>query len=77
MQQACLPGKPLRMENDVGTVERAFELAASGRCATMAELRRQLQRENFASVNEHLASRSLRRQLDELILRSRAGVPDR
>ena len=45
------------------TVERAFELARSGECASMADIRSQLRRERREQVDLHLSGRLIRKQL--------------
>ncbi len=45
------------------TVERAFELARSGRYRHMREIRKQLVREGCDDVDRHLAGTGLRKQL--------------
>lgn len=62
------------MSAPIGTVQRAFELARSGGYASVAEIRAQLIRERFTSVNEHLTGPSLRRDLAKLCKDARAGV---
>jgi hypothetical protein len=44
-------------------VERAFELARSGRYRHMREIRKQLVREGCEDVDRHLAGTGLRKQL--------------
>lgn len=51
----------------MGTVERAFELAASGACRTIDDIRRRLGTEGYPSVDAHLAGSAIRRQLKALI----------
>lgn len=54
-------------------LERTFELARSGRCASFMELRRALKAEGYiAGELDQLKGRSLRQQLMDLIAR-RAG----
>ena len=48
------------------TLERAFELARSGECASPAEIRLRLKRERFDSVEAHLQGPSITRQLRRL-----------
>lgn len=60
------------MTTTVTTLERAFEIARSGKAANLNDIRKQLKRERFDSVDAHLSSPSLNRQLVELI---RAAVP--
>ena len=45
------------------TVKRAFELARTGTCRTIGQLRADLKAEQCDGVQEHLASRSLVDQL--------------
>jgi hypothetical protein len=47
-------------------LERAFELARSGKCVDASEISRQLKREGFTQVDEHLSAPSVRRQLRDL-----------
>ena len=48
-------------------IERAFELAREGRCRSIDDIRRKLREERFESVEGHLSSGSLKRQLLEAI----------
>jgi hypothetical protein len=48
------------------TLERAFALARSGRCASVQEIRAALKRERFDNVEAHLSGPSLARQLRAL-----------
>jgi hypothetical protein len=50
----------------LSTLERAFELARSGQCATPADIRLHLKRERFESVEAHLQGHSITRQLRAL-----------
>jgi hypothetical protein len=52
-------------------IERAFQLAQSGRCASIDEIRRELKREQFGSIEQHLGGAHIRKQLRDLILASR------
>jgi hypothetical protein len=52
------------------TIERAFELARSGACRTMPELKVRLRREQMDSVDQHLGGKLIRAQLTELMLRA-------
>jgi hypothetical protein len=45
------------------TLERAFALARSGRCASVQDIRTALKKERFDNVEAHLAGPSLGRQL--------------
>jgi len=44
-------------------IERAFELARSGRCHNVAEVSAKLKQERYESVEAHLAGPSIRREL--------------
>ena len=48
------------------TLERAFALARSGTCASVADIRQRLRAERFDQVDAHLAGPSLARQLRDL-----------
>lgn len=61
--------------NDIGVIERAFELARSGRCPNLDDLRRRLQQEGYYGVEEHLRGTMLRRQLRALIQGAAAASP--
>lgn len=56
---------------DKGTIERAFELAGSGEARSIDDVSRQLRREQYEGVALHLRGPFVRRQLRELIYRSR------
>lgn len=43
--------------------ERAFELARSGQCRSMDEMRRKLKAEQFENVDAHLSGSTIKRQL--------------
>ncbi len=49
----------------IGTVARAYQLADSGLCRTVSEIGLHLRRERYESVDEHLRSPTLNRQLRE------------
>jgi hypothetical protein len=55
------------------TVERAFDLARSGECRTIEDIRRRLKTERFSDVDQNLHSPSLKKQLQELMKASRQG----
>lgn len=57
------------------TVERAFDLAETGPCDTVNEIRSQLKREQHESVDAHLAGSSIQKQLRERLERKRAAIP--
>lgn len=49
--------------NEIGTVERAFQLAKSGEFLSIANIRQQLRFEQRSDVDAHLAGSSIRKQL--------------
>ena len=51
------------MRDSPSTLERAFELARSGECASTSEIRQRLKRERYDSVDAHLQGPSITRQL--------------
>ena len=58
-----------------GTVERAFQLASSGKFAGVSEVRKQLSVEGYPDANAQLAAISLRRQITSLCFESRGLAP--
>ncbi|WP_106640153.1 hypothetical protein [Allosphingosinicella vermicomposti] len=54
------------MTSSPTTLERAFELARSGECANVAEIRARLKRERHDQVEAHLTGLSINRQLRAL-----------
>ena len=54
------------------TLERAFQLASSGRCRGMTELRHRLALEGFRDHERALFGVSMRRQLQALMLRKKS-----
>jgi hypothetical protein len=55
-----------------GTVERAYELARSGSCTGVGDIRQHLAQEGHDSVQQHLSGPSLRRELARLCKAARA-----
>ena len=49
-----------------GTVERAYELARFGPCLNVEDIRKQLNREHYSSVDAHLSGQATRKHLVEL-----------
>lgn len=62
--------------NEVHIVERAFQLARSGLCATQRDVERALHIEGYplSDVRGHLAGASLQKQLGALMIASAAPV---
>jgi hypothetical protein len=48
---------------DVGIVERAFQLAKSGTCHNMSDVRLQLENEGYPSVRQHMSGPTIKKQL--------------
>ena len=55
------------------TLERAFDLARSGDCATVNDIRTRLKAERFDQVDAHLAGPAIARQLRLLCEEARAA----
>lgn len=55
----------------LSTVERAFELARSGPCDSVGQIRLQLRRERHDAVDSHLSGSAIRRQLNGFLLGKR------
>ena len=51
------------MNKPLSTLERAFELARSGECASTSEIRQRLKQERYDSVEANLKGPSITRQL--------------
>jgi hypothetical protein len=47
-----------------GTIARAFELARSGSYVSLEAVRKQLKKEGYSMINEHLAGPSFQKQLN-------------
>ncbi len=60
------------MSEQISTVERAFELARSGACTSVNDLRQRLRREGYDAVHLHLHGASINKQLVDLINAARA-----
>lgn len=58
-------------------IARAFELARSGTCHNLVEIRTKLRKEGYPQVEEHFQSASLKSQLNDLIKASHdsSGLP--
>lgn len=48
-------------------IERAYELARTGPCLSVEEIRHQLRKECYTNITEHLSGLSIRRQLSALM----------
>jgi len=54
------------------TVERAYQLAASGQCRTIEEIAKRLKAEKMDSVEAHLGGTGIRKDLRQICAQSRA-----
>jgi hypothetical protein len=61
------------MEQRAGVVQRAFEIAKSGKVASISALRAQLTEENYLNNAQFLAGRSLKNQLVRIIIEARTA----
>jgi hypothetical protein len=61
------------MDHTVTALERAFELARSGRCASVADIKKQLKSEGYSITQ--ITGRVLSKQLDTLIKAARGESP--
>ena len=59
------------LENRPSVVERAFQIAKSGKVANIAALRAQLSEEGYGNASQALAGRSLANQLTRMITDAR------
>ena len=55
------------------TLERAFELARTGECISVDDIRKRLKAEQYSQVDAHLAGAAVRRQLLDLCKEARDG----
>ena len=65
------------MEERPSVVERAFEIAKSGKVANTAELRKQLTAEGYTNNAQFLAGRTLSNQLTRMIAEARMAKANR
>jgi len=56
---------PTKVRRNVGTIERAYELAPQ--CSSVDEIRLALRREGFSQVDEHLSGAVIRSDLKKLL----------
>lgn len=61
------------MDSRVSQLERAFELASSGRCATVADIKRKLREEGY--MDDQVEGPSLFSQLNSLMKKSHSRPP--
>jgi hypothetical protein len=60
------------MRQNTTALERAFELASTGKCKNVEEVKAQLNGEGY--LNDAVAGRQLLKQLRALIAKARAGT---
>lgn len=60
------------MSGQITTLERAFELARSGQCDSVNDLRQRLRREGYDAVHLHLHGASINKQLADLMHAAKA-----
>jgi hypothetical protein len=58
----------------VGTVERAYQLAASGECASVSDIRDRLAREGYSNVVSHLGGKTIAVALRRLCAESQPPI---
>jgi hypothetical protein len=61
------------MDERPSVVERAFQIAKSGKVANVSALRAQLSGEGYSNSAQALAGRSISNQLSRLIVQARNG----
>ncbi|WP_298688506.1 hypothetical protein [uncultured Sphingomonas sp.] len=59
------------MSRSTNTIERAYQIAKSGRCVELKDVRRQLIQEGYEGVEAHLSGSSIKRELQALIKAAR------
>jgi hypothetical protein len=63
------------VQNSQSIIERAFELARSGRCHNVAEVSAKLKQERYESVEAHLAGPSIRKELRRICAEASRNEP--
>ena len=56
-----------------GVIERAFQIAKSGKVGNIKDLRTQLAEEGYSNVTVVLTGRSLRQQISRMIVEAKAA----
>ena len=66
------PTDPLRERaaEPLGIIERAYELARSGECSDVDQIRNRLKQEQYSAVERHLSGTLIRKQLRALIAKN-------
>ncbi len=57
----------LGLDFDVTLIERALELAKGGVCGSIRDIHRELAREHYEAIHEHLSGAATSRQLKQLM----------
>ncbi|MDQ2893414.1 MAG: hypothetical protein M3R64_10065 [Pseudomonadota bacterium] len=60
------------MSEALSTLERALQLARSGKCRSVNDVRQTLRREGYDAVHQHLNGAAINRQLTDLLAEARA-----
>lgn len=63
------------MNSRLTTLERAYELARSGECATVSDIRDRLKRERFESIAGQVSGRTLTEDLRRLCREATTATP--
>jgi hypothetical protein len=53
--------------SEIGTVERAFQLARAGACHSVNDIRERLLREGYQNVLSHVSGMSIKKQLNAIL----------
>ena len=61
---------------NLSTVERAYQLARSGTCRSVEEIRLTLMRERYDAVQAHLSGPSIKKDLARLCKAAAEAAPD-
>jgi hypothetical protein len=64
----------MKHQPQLTVIERAFEVAASGRVQSIQELRNALQKEGYADASVDTAGLAIKRQLKKAIRQSQEGA---
>jgi hypothetical protein len=62
------------MTSEPSIIERAFELARSGRCRSIKDVRQKLKDEKFSAVDDHIAGPSIVKQLKTILAEAHANA---
>ena len=65
--------RPHTVNDRPGVIERAFQIAKSGKVGNIKDVRTQLAGEGYSNVNMALTSRSLAQQISRMIIEAKAA----